>query len=370
MNKYFSDLHKGNIFVIGILLTALVGFIDSKTGNEISFSFFYLLPISFITWYTNKKFGFIFAVLSAAVWMYVDKNNNAMYSNEAIPLWNSLVRFGFFLVVSLLISKFKSLNEKLEIKVAERTSRLRKEASEHLKAKTEISKQSNELRRLTQRIQTIKDEENIKIACEIHDELGQSLTAINLELVWISRKYSNIPDIVRRLSDLSEIVNDTIKMMRKISSSLRPRLLDQLGVFAAIRSHAADFSSRTGIECKIVVPENETDLDPIMSTSLFRIYQEAVTNIIRHSNATAAEILVDIQEDKLHMTIRDNGSGIVNSNGKPSNQNSSSEGTLGIIGMQERANILAGKLSIQSLNGSGTEVNLVFPLKNIKAEIT
>jgi len=365
MNKYFSELHKGNIIFIGVILTAFVGFVDSKTGNEISFSFFYLLPISFITWYTNKKAGFVFAVLSAAVWMYVDKNNNAVYSNEAIPLWNSLVRLGFFLVVSLLISKFKSLNEKLELKVAERTSRLRKEASEHLKAKTEIAKQSSELRRLTQRLQTIKDEENIKIAREIHDELGQSLTAINLELVWISRKYSNIPDIVRRLSDLSEIVNDTIKMMRKISSSLRPRLLDQLGIFAAIRSHVLDFSRRTGIECKIELPDGPYDLDPLMTTSVFRIYQEAVTNIARHAEATKAEVIVKLNEDKLHMIIKDNGKGLYSSNGK-----TSEEKTLGILGMKERTNILDGKLELNSTNGSGTEIILTIPIKNIKSETT
>jgi len=361
--QFFTNLRKEYIVIIGIILTALVGFIDSVTGNELSFSFFYLLPISFITWYINIKSGFAFAVLCAVIWMFVDKDNDAVYSNEAIPLWNSLVRLGFFLVVSLLISKFKSLNEKLEIKVAERTSRLEKEASEHLMAKTEITKQSNELRRLTQRIQTIKDEENIKIAREIHDELGQSLTAINLELMWISKKYSNQADIVSRMSELSEIVNDTIKTIRKISSSLRPRLLDQLGIFAAIRAHALDFSRRTGIECTIELPDGLDDLDPLMTTSLFRIYQEAVTNIARHSAATKAEVIVRLLEDKLHMTIKDNGVGFTSANGK-----SAKEMTLGILGMKERANIMDGELVMNSTNGSGTEIVLIIPIKNIKAE--
>jgi signal transduction histidine kinase len=363
MNKYFTNLRKEYIVVIGILLTVLVGFIDSKTGNEISFSFFYLLPISFITWFTNKKTGILFAVVCATIWYYVDKENNPVYSNQAIPLWNSMVRFGFFMVVLFLISKFKSLNEELELIVAERTSRLKEEASEHLKAKTEITKQSNELRRLTQRIQTIKDEENIKIAREIHDELGQSLTAINLELMWISKKYSNQADIVSRMSALSEIVNDTIKTIRKISSSLRPRLLDQLGIFAAIRAHALDFSRRTGIECIIELPDVQDDLDPLMSTSLFRIYQEAVTNIARHSAATKAEVIVRLHEDKLHMIIKDNGVGLTSTNGK-----SAKEMTLGILGMKERTKILDGELIMNSTNGSGTEIILIIPIKNIKTE--
>jgi signal transduction histidine kinase len=357
MTEYFKNLNKPVIIVIGLILTTLVGLIDSQTGEEISFSVFYLIPISFVSWFADKKSGFVFSILCAVIWFYIDSTIKTEYSNPAIPYWNSMVRLGFFLVVLFLISNMKSLNEKLETKIKERTLNLSNEVSEHLKAKAEITRQKEELRMLTNRIQRIKEEENIKIAREIHDELGQSLTAINLELMWISKKYSNNADIVNRMVMLSGIVNDTIKTTRKISSSLRPRLLDQLGILAAIRSYFTEFSKRSGINCEAELPEGEINLDPILSTSLFRIFQEAVTNIARHSMASKVFVQIEIHSGILTMTIQDNGIGMNTVNG---NKNGYS---LGILGMKERAILLGGNLNILSQNGSGTEVKLEIPIK-------
>lgn len=361
MTEYFKNLNKSAIIGIGLILTTLVGLIDSQTGDEISFSVFYLIPISFVSWFADKKSGFMFSILCAVIWFYIDSTIKTKYSNPAIPYWNSLVRLGFFLVVLFLISKMKSFNEKLESKIEERTLNLSKEVSEHLKAKAEITKQREELRMLSNRIQRIKEEENIKIAREIHDELGQSLTAINLELMWISKKYSNNIDIVNRMAILSEIVNETIRTVRKISSALRPRLLDQLGILAAIRSYLTEFTKRSGIHCDTELPEGEINLDPILSTSLFRIFQEAVTNIARHSKASSALVKIEIHSGVLRMTIQDNGIGTNTVNG---NSNGYS---LGILGMKERAILLGGKLNILSQTGSGTEVKLEMPIKiNVK----
>lgn len=357
MTKFFRNLNKPAIISFGLILTTLVGLIDSQTGDEISFSVFYLIPISFVSWYADKRSGFIFSILCAAIWFYIDSTIKTEYSNPAIPYWNSLVRLGFFLVVLFLISQMKSFNEKLESKIEERTLKLSKEVSEHLKAKAEITKQREELRMLTNRIQRIKEEENIKVAREIHDELGQSLTAINLELMWISKKYSNNTDIVNRIGMLSGIVNDTIKTVRKISSELRPRLLDQLGILAAIRSYLTEFTKRSGINCETDLPEGEINLDPILSTSLFRIFQEAVTNIARHSKASKALVKIEIQSGRLTMTIQDNGIGMNAFNGNTNGY------SLGILGMRERAILLGGNINILSQNGSGTEVKLEIPIK-------
>src|SRR4030095_16947809 len=214
VGKFLANIGKNAILAVGILLIAVVGFIDYITTVEISFSIFYLIPIALVSWYAGKNYGLAFAILSAAVWLYADTNSYFQYSNSAIPYWNALVRFGFFTVVVILISKVHLLKLNLEENVNSRTSDLLMEINEHKKAKEELQKKTVLLSELTRKIETIKEEENTKIAREIHDELGQALTAINLEIMWIGKKYSNNSDIVERALLVSKIVNETIKSVR------------------------------------------------------------------------------------------------------------------------------------------------------------
>lgn len=364
IGKYFRDTGKNPILAVGILLIAVVGFIDYITTVEISFSIFYLIPIAFVSWYAGRNYGLAFAFLSAVIWLYADTNSFIKYSNNAIPYWNALVRLGFFTVVVILITKVKALKENLEDNVNARTADLLLEISENRKAKEEIIKINNELRELTRKIESIKEEENTKIAREIHDELGQGLTAINLEIMWIGKKYSNNSDLVERTFIISKIVNDTIKSVRKISTRLRPALLDQLGLFPAIESQMLEFQIRTGIRCNLNLPEKNISFSPAVSSSLFRIFQEAITNIARHAKASEIQIAVNKNEDDvLNMTIKDNGVGL-----KEQYAHNGIK-TLGILGMKERAMILGGSLDIISLPEKGTEIILNIPLKQNYADI-
>ncbi len=338
---------------IGVILISMVGIIDYYTTSEISFSIFYLVPISFVTWYVGRPFGIAFAALAAIIWFYMDKLGIHRYSNDAVPYWNALVRFGFFMTTVLLIAKVKTLKDNLEISVLQRTADLVSEIELHKKTKADMLEVNEQLRELNKKIETIKEEQNTRIAREIHDEMGQSLTGINLELMCISKKYSNNTDLVDRMQMLSGIVGETIGMVRKISSDLRPRLLDQLGIFPAIESQLKEFEKRTGTQYSLKYPNGETKLDNVTSTTIYRIFMETLTNIARHSKCSFVDVNFEIdKENILIMSIKDNGIGF---NFDKEYLNAEHHG---IIGIKERANILNGAVEFITSPGKGSEIIL------------
>lgn len=354
--EYIRDTGKFTKIASAVLLVMLLGFIDYYTSSEVSFSIFYLLPITFVSWYTGKWYGILFSLLCAIIWYLMDSLSPHVYSNPAIPYWNGLVRFGFFVIVVLLNSKVKSLQENLEISVLQRTKDLIHETNMHKQTKEETIAINNRLRELNRTIETIKEEQNSRIAREVHDELGQSLTAMNLELMWISKKYSNNEDLVARMSMLSRLVGDTINTVRKISSDLRPRLLDQLGLFPAIESQLKDFTKRTSIETLCSFPSQEIKLKGTASTTIFRIFQEALTNISRHSGCTLVNVAFTFPDEHiLVMSVKDDGKGFEKKN------EINSKG-MGLLSMNERAHILGGTLEVISSPGSGTEIILKTPV--------
>lgn len=359
IRKYINNASKPVILSIGFILILLVSSVDYITTNEVSFSIFYLIPIAFVTWYSGRYWGLVFSFLSGIVWYIVEVNTNVLYTDFMIPYWNTLVRLGFFIIVNLLLSSLKELKDNLQMMIKQRTAELENEIENHKKAKDELERNSSRLRELNKNIESIKEEQNTRIAREVHDELGQSLTAINLELMWISKKHSNEPDIVNRMSVLSEIVTDTIGTVRKISSDLRPRLLDQLGIVSAIESQLKDFSSRTGIPSELIAQDKNIHLKDNVSIMAFRIFQEAITNIARHSKAENVTVIIKQEKpDLLTINIDDDGIGF---NVEKSIMNT---GSLGLTGMKERASIINAELQINSSHSTGTEIILKIPLNN------
>lgn len=359
LRNYLNKASKPVIIFLGFVLITAVAATDYFTINEISFSIFYLIPIAFVTWYSGKIPGIFFSIFAGITWYFVETLSTPMFSSPMIPFWNTLVRFGFFIIVTLLLSKQKELKDNLQLLVKQRTYELETEIENHKKAKDELERNSLRLRELNKNIESIKEEQNTRIAREVHDELGQALTAMNLELMWISKKHSNEPDIVNRMSMLSELVANTIITVRKISSDLRPKLLDQLGIIPAIESQLKDFSARTGIPSELIAPEKNILLNDNASIMTFRIFQEGLTNIARHSNAENVTVIIKrINNESLLINIDDDGCGfdiekaVYNTN------------SLGLIGMKERAAIIGAELDIRSNPNTGTEINLKIPLNN------
>lgn len=227
----------------------------------------------------------------------------------------------------------------------------RKKAEENLKISRE------ELRNLALYIESSREEEKKRIAKDIHDELGHALTALKLELMWlIKKKYLRQDVLYERTRKMNELIESTIRKVRSISSELRPSVLDHFGLVAAIEWQAAEFQKRSAMRCKVVVPNQELNLNEKYSTAIFRIFQEILTNIARHSKATRVDVHLEVVNNELKLRVSDNGRGI-------KQENINSRKSFGLIGMYERATALGGKLNISGVSGIGTTVTLIIPLK-------
>lgn len=210
------------------------------------------------------------------------------------------------------------------------------------------------LEKLSGHIQRAREEERTKIAREIHDELGGILTTLKMDLGWLTKRMSD-PALLERAQAMTRLIMEALHTARRIAADLRPGALDNLGLAAAMEEYAATLLGRLGIECHFTPPEQEVQLDEQRTTATFRIFQESLTNVVRHASATLVEIQCALTPENLCISIRDNGSGMVPDRIPPSQ-------SYGILGMQERAKQLGGELTIDSRLGHGTTVQLSIPL--------
>jgi PAS domain S-box-containing protein len=253
-------------------------------------------------------------------------------------------------------------NELLELRVAQRTAvltrvnlEMRTEIAERQRAEEELTKSRDQLRELAARLQSVREEERKSIAREIHDELGQACTAIKMDLVLIGHKLGKRQTRLRAKVDSAiRLVDSTIAGLRRIAFELRPRTLDDLGLPAALESQAGEFATRTGIQCSVSLPREPLTLDADLSTVIFRIFQESLTNVARHAHATEVEANLKHENGRLIFQVRDNGTGFDPEVAKASK-------SLGLIGMQERALLLNGDFKTESEPGTGTTVTLTLP---------
>jgi len=252
------------------------------------------------------------------------------------------------------------LNEELEQRVVSRTIELQ-DTNRNLETEIKERKHANEqLRLLSAHLQAGREEERLRIAREIHDELGQVLTAIKIDVSLLGEKLADKGAKLQRETLVGEInstirlIDETIQKMRQIIRELRPEILDHLGLSAAIEWQVQEFQARTGIKCefKPSIDDNHLDLD--RSTAAFRILQEALTNVARHAQATQVEISLREEQGRLILEIRDNGRGITED--ELANQKS-----FGILGMRERALAFGGDVHVRA-GGHGTIVMAEIPV--------
>lgn len=213
------------------------------------------------------------------------------------------------------------------------------------------------LRALSSRLESIREDERTTIAREVHDELGQALTAMKLDLAHLRKKLpENQPALRANVKALGEVVDDTIKVARRISTGLRPGILDELGLTAALEWLVEDYGSKTGIEFHFNSSIRDIHWSKRLSTAFFRILQETLTNIVRHSQATRVTIDLEEKGGFLSLMIEDNGKGI-------NSAISLRPTSLGLLGIRERAIILGGKVHIGSEKGKGTTVKVILPIR-------
>lgn len=241
----------------------------------------------------------------------------------------------------------------------------RKQAEEALRASEDRYRTlAADLRRLTQHLQMVREEERRRIARELHDDLGQSLTALQMDLYWLARHIPNPPAAIQtRITPMCQTVDATIKSVRRICADLRPALLDDLGLLEAIEWQVREFQTRTGVRCRQRLSPLPRTVSAEQATSVFRILQEGLTNIARHARATRARVELRTRQNMLFLVIADNGVGITPAQAAGSR-------SLGMIGMRERAWRWGGTLEVASQAGKGTVIELRMPLRNAEKRRT
>jgi len=219
----------------------------------------------------------------------------------------------------------------------------------------------NQLAALAVRLESVREEERTRIALEVHDVLGQALTGLKLDVAWVRKRISESIEPAQRAAVLTRLVSalklldSTIQSVRDIATTLRPGVLDELGLEAAVEWQAREFQHRTGISCETTIWPHKLVLGPEQSTALFRILQEVLTNVARHAQATKVHIRLDQSGEHVSLQVEDNGRGITG-------VEQSGPKAFGLLGMRLRAQQQGGAFDIQGTSGTGTTVTVQIPL--------
>ncbi len=216
-------------------------------------------------------------------------------------------------------------------------------------AEEELVRSRQQLRNLSIHLQSVREKESSRIAREIHDELGQSLTALQMDVAWLGNQLpAEFTLLKEKTHRMERLVDATIDSVHRIITELRPILLDDLGLTAAIEWQAQEFQNRSGIECDVYVDCKENSIEKELETALFRIFQETLTNIARHAGATMVRVRLTQKENELCLEVVDNGKGITRKQIEDSR-------SFGIIGIRERVNLWNGRFELQGNAGAGRQ---------------
>ena len=232
-----------------------------------------------------------------------------------------------------------------------------KESDEQLRH--HLLETNRQLKELSASLQNVREEARARIARELHDELGQLLTGIRMEVSWLGGRL--LPEqrpLLDKVVSVKGQIDQTIASVRRISSELRPLVLDDLGFAAAAGWYVDQFSARTGLPVELVLPDQDPERGDAIATALFRVLQESLTNVARHSRATLVEVRLDFRDGEWALTVRDNGVGFVHDAGKL--------GDMGLVGMRERAQMLGGRFSIETAPGAGTVIEVFIPVEMVQ----
>ncbi|HKE46192.1 MAG TPA: response regulator [Steroidobacteraceae bacterium] len=235
-----------------------------------------------------------------------------------------------------------------------KNAELAREIAERKEAERRLRESEEKLRALAARLITVREEDRAHMAREIHDELGQVLTALKMEGAWLASQLTDAR-LVEKTQSMLSLVDATIHTVRKICTGLRPEVLDEMGLVAAIDWQATEFQKRTGVRCRVRLPADGVDFNEDLSTTTFRIFQEILTNVTRHSRATRVDVELEQVDGRLEMRVTDNGIGIADGT-------SSARTSLGLLGMQERALRLGGSVHVDGNQGRGTAVAVSIPI--------
>ena len=329
MTKFLSSLERQSrsaLIAVSLSIVVLVGVIDYLTGYEISLSIFYLAPIALATWHVGRRFAWLVSALSVISWLAGDLAAGATYANRFVPIWNVVIAMAFYLVIVEVLANLRTLQDQLEARVAERTRDLTEEMHKREEAEKELLAAGERERR--------------RIGQDLHDSLCQHLTATAMAGQVLGEKLAgrSLPEEAdaRRLVTL---VEDGIVLARSLARGLAPVELEAEGLMAAFRDLATTTTGNFHIDCLFEAPHPVLVDDSTISTHLFRIAQEAVSNAIKHGRARRVTIGLSQEADDILLEVRDDGSGFreppLNGQG------------MGLHIMRHRAAMIGAKLAIR-----------------------
>ena len=225
---------------------------------------------------------------------------------------------------------------------------------EQKRAEDLLRSRGEELQALAARLQDVREEERTRVSRDLHDDIGQILTSVKMDLALILKLWPSLPaELHSRIKTACELLGDGVKTVRAICTGLRPSILDDLGLAVALEWQAKEFASRTHIECKFHIDISEARVDGKRATAIFRIAQEALTNVSRHAEASSVRMSLLGQNDEVVLTVEDDGKGF---------RDTREHNSLGIVGMKERAQACGGELQVSSTLAKGTTVTVRIPL--------
>lgn len=223
-------------------------------------------------------------------------------------------------------------------------------------SEVKLAESYKELQRLALHLENVRAEERTQIARNLHDEMGANLAALNMRVAWLASKLpDDMPHLASEVAHISDLVTGSIKTVRQVVAELRPNLLDDVGLVAAVKDYVKRFEHDSGIACVLTLPDEDFSLNENQSITFFRIIQESLNNVAKHAQADKVDIRFELQDGMLRLHIKDNGVGFV-----PARK----EKSFGLLGIQERALMIGGQATITSTPGKGTEVLLSIPISS------
>jgi PAS domain S-box-containing protein len=273
---------------------------------------------------------------------------NEKSSFEVIIVTKEGKRLPFFLTAMIMVLEEKPCLVVIGFDISERKA-----------VEDDLQTANEQLRHLSAHLQHVREEERKTIALEIHDELGQQLTALKMDLSWAMKKSARESIIYGKMSDMNKLVDHTISTVRRISSELRPSILDDLGLAEALDWQSAEFEKRYGINTRFHCSLTDLKISPDIVTGLFRIYQESLTNVARHAKADNVWGSLELENDHVILQVKDNGKGF-------DTQTAGNKGTFGLIGIKERTHMMGGRYTILSSQNKGTTITVSVPIQTNK----
>ncbi len=339
--------------VVGGLLAFVILWLDLALPLGIAAGVPYLFLVLLAWWAPHKNF-FYYAAITGTVLTLI----GLAFSPAGGEMWKVLSN-RFLALVVVWGSAILGVMHKTQAEELEKTNeKLKEEIVQRKQAEENLKHSENQLRELCAHLETVREEERSRVAREIHDELGQVLTTLKLEVALLGDSLPKDSEAARAIvPSILRHTDSTIQTVKRISGELRPSALDNLGLVNAVEWEIEQFEKRTKIQCELNLDFDDNDLPLEKAVTLFRIFQEALTNIIRHAEASRLRLSLTEENGCVVLAIVDNGKGIAE-------HQITAKDAFGLMGMRERAYAWGGEIFIKNADGKGTEVVFSIPLGN------